>query len=374
MTKEYDLIFIGAGLSSLMFLNRYLKKFKNHTVLILERKKEIEKDQTFCVWEGPGLDSIQNNFNLKPKKIWDKIHVQNSHEKVIRDINPYKYVCFDGHNTLKKLMNEHADQVNIKNDVEVKNIEKKDHIFIVKSKDKFFKGKFVVDSRHDFAKKNIKSCYVNQAFVGHEIQTNKNEFTPDQVTLMSFSNKSKEIEFTYILPFSARRALVETTVFSKKPNMTSIKNTQKNLLKTFEIKNIIRTEQGVIPMAIIKNNSYKDEILKIGTSVGMVRPSSGYSMRRIASWLLGIKMVKLNNKSYKSYYYKHNRIINWLDSIFLKVIYYYPNKGSDLFLCLFRKANMPSLIRFLSDHTSTIDLIKILWAMPKKLMIKGLFK
>ena len=66
MTKEYDLIFIGAGLSSLMFLNRYLKKFKNHTVLILERKKEIEKDQTFCVWEGPGLDSIQNNFNLKP--------------------------------------------------------------------------------------------------------------------------------------------------------------------------------------------------------------------------------------------------------------------------------------------------------------------
>ena len=81
--------------------------------------------------------------------------------------------------------------------------------------------------------------------------------------------------------------------------MKLVDNKTDDLLKTFEIKNVIRTEQGVIPMAIIKNNSYKDEILKIGTSVGMVRPSSGYSMRRIASWLLGIKIVKLNNKSYK---------------------------------------------------------------------------
>ena len=64
MNKKYDLVVIGAGLSSLMFLNRYLKKFKKHSVLILESKKNIKKDQTFCVWEGPGLDSIQKNFNF----------------------------------------------------------------------------------------------------------------------------------------------------------------------------------------------------------------------------------------------------------------------------------------------------------------------
>ena len=72
MNKKYDLVVIGAGLSSLMFLNRYLKKFKKHSVLILESKKSIKKDQTFCVWEGPGLDSIQKNFNLQPKKTWNK--------------------------------------------------------------------------------------------------------------------------------------------------------------------------------------------------------------------------------------------------------------------------------------------------------------
>ena len=76
MNKKYDLVVIGAGLSSLMFLNRYLKKFKKHSVLILESKKNIKKDQTFCVWEGPGLDSIQKNFNLQPKKTWNKILIK----------------------------------------------------------------------------------------------------------------------------------------------------------------------------------------------------------------------------------------------------------------------------------------------------------
>ena len=38
MNKKYDLVVIGAGLSSLMFLNRYLKKFKKHSVLSLEYK------------------------------------------------------------------------------------------------------------------------------------------------------------------------------------------------------------------------------------------------------------------------------------------------------------------------------------------------
>jgi len=41
---------------------------------------------------------------------------------------------------------------------------------------------------------------------------------------------------------------------------------------------------------------------------------------------------------------------------------------------LFSRVNMPSLIRFLSDKPSILDLIKVLWSMPKILMIKGMQK
>ncbi len=106
----------------------------------------------------------------------------------------------------------------------------------------------------------------------------------------------------------------------------------------------------------------------------MVRPSSGYSMRRIASWILNINIVKLNEANHKYYQYKQDKFLNWLDSIFLKVIYFYPDQGPYLFMQLFSRVNMPSLIRFLSDKPSILDLIKVLWSMPKILMIKGMQK
>ena len=373
MNKKYDLVVIGAGLSSLMFLNRYLKKFKKHSVLILESKKSIKKDQTFCVWEGPGLDSIQKNFNLQPKKTWNEILIKNQDKNISRTISPYQYVCFDGYETFNRLIKEHANQVEIKRNILVDKIEKKYDVFNVFCKDKLFQGHYVVDSRNNDQDLDVTSVHVKQAFVGHEIDLPKDTFSSDQATIMSFKDNSEEVEFTYILPFSSKKALIETTVFSKNPNLNSIARKHKELLKVYKDYKILRTEKAIIPMAIMKDKT-ENAALRIGTNAGMVRPSSGYSMRRIASWILNINIVKLNEANHKYYQYKQDKFLNWLDSIFLKVIYFYPDQGPYLFMQLFSRVNMPSLIRFLSDKPSILDLIKVLWSMPKILMIKGMQK
>ena len=373
MNKKYDLVVIGAGLSSLMFLNRYLKKFKKHSVLILESKKNIKKDQTFCVWEGPGLDSIQKNFNLQPKKTWNKILIQNQDKNISRTISPYQYVCFDGYETFNRLIKEHANQVEIKRNILVDKIEKKHDVFNIFCKNKLFQGHYVVDSRNNDKDLDVTSVHVKQAFVGHEIDLPKDTFSSDQATIMSFKDNSEEVEFTYILPFSSKKALIETTVFSKNPNLNSIARKHKELLKVYKDYKVIRSEKAIIPMAIVKDET-ENAVLRIGTNVGMVRPSSGYSMRRIASWILNINIVKLNEANHKYYQYKQDKFLNWLDSIFLKVIYYYPDQGPYLFMQLFSRVNMSSLIRFLSDKPSILDLIKVLWSMPKILMIKGMQK
>ena len=373
MNKKYDLVVIGAGLSSLMFLNRYLKKFKKHSVLILESKKNIKKDQTFCVWEGPGLDSIQKNFNLQPKKTWNKILIQDQDKNISRTISPYQYVCFDGYETFNRLIKEHANQVEIKRNILVDKIEKKHDVFNVFCKNKLFQGHYVVDSRNNDKDLDVTSVHVKQAFVGHEIDVPKDTFSSDQATIMSFKDNSEEVEFTYILPFSSKKALIETTVFSKNPNLNSIARKHKELLKAYKDYKILRTEKAIIPMAIMKDKT-ENAVLRIGTNAGMVRPSSGYSMRRIASWILNINIVKLNEVNHKYYQYKQDKFLNWLDSIFLKVIYFYPDQGPYLFMQLFSRVSMPSLIRFLSDKPSILDLIKVLWSMPKILMIKGMQK
>ena len=62
MNKSFDIVVIGAGLSSLMFLSRYIIKNKNQSILLIEKRIKKNINQTFCIWQGPDLIDI--------KKIW----------------------------------------------------------------------------------------------------------------------------------------------------------------------------------------------------------------------------------------------------------------------------------------------------------------
>ena len=109
-------------------------------------------------------------------------------------------------------------------------IEKQHDVFNVFCKNKLFQGQYVVDSRNNDKDLDITSIHVKQAFVGHEIDVPKDTFSSDQATIMSFKDNSEEVEFTYVLPFSSKKALIETTVFSKNPNLNSIARKHKKLL------------------------------------------------------------------------------------------------------------------------------------------------
>ena len=86
MKKEYDIAVIGAGLSSLMFLSKTLKSKPNLSILVLEQKKSIDHTQSFCIWEGPGLIDIEKDYKLKSKHSWDKILINDSKEKIGKNI------------------------------------------------------------------------------------------------------------------------------------------------------------------------------------------------------------------------------------------------------------------------------------------------
>ena len=59
MSKSYDIVVIGAGLSSLMFLSRYIIKNKDQSILLIEKSIKKNINQTFCIWQGPDLIDIK---------------------------------------------------------------------------------------------------------------------------------------------------------------------------------------------------------------------------------------------------------------------------------------------------------------------------
>ena len=81
-----------------------------------------------------------------------------------------------------------------------------------------------------------------QHFYGWEIETDKDVFDPTTVTLMDFSSGSADdIHFFYVLPFSPRAALVESTHFSKKTCTIDQYET--------ELSGYLQQRYGLIPLA-----------------------------------------------------------------------------------------------------------------------------
>ena len=106
----------------------------------------------------------------------------------------------------------------------------------------------------------------------------------------------------------------------------------------------------------------------------MVRASSGYSMRKIANWISDHKGKTLKKNNLLSFRYSPNPLLDFFDKIFLRVIKDYPNKSPDLFFNLFNQSNHKSLIKFLSDKPSWLDIINIIMSMPKRSNAQGSFE
>ena len=374
MNKSYDIVVIGAGLSSLMFLSRYIINNKDQSILLIEKDANKNINQTFCVWQGPGLIDIKNTYNLKPKHVWSKVEVSNEGLSIQRDISPYSYECFDGKETLSKLLSQCKKNITYRKGFDVKKIKNNKNLIEVVTNEETIHTKFIVDSRNKISKRQYDSPpNLKQVFVGNEILSSKDQFNPEIIKLMSFKKNRKDVEFTYTLPFSRRHALIETTLFSKRSSFVSIKKIHNESLSKYKKFKSVKEEKGIIPMILDRDIIIKNNI-PIGLSAGMARPSTGYSMMRIALWVNSVEKKKIKSTNISEFQFRPNKLLEWLDSIFLTACYFWPNKAPIIFMKLFDNADIKSIIRFMSDAPTLSDIFFIVLGMPKKLMIRSFIK
>ena len=100
---------------------------------------------------------------------------------------------------------------------------------------------------------------------------------------MDFQKFNNGIHFLYILPFSSRKALFETTYFSKEPLNDSIYklDIKKYLKKMFPNNNYKSKfiEKGIIPMFHTNQICTNKIVTNIGSPGNWVRASTGYSFQ-----------------------------------------------------------------------------------------------
>ncbi|GDX55019.1 lycopene cyclase [Methylophilaceae bacterium] len=369
MKQKFDVGIIGAGLSGLTLGNSLLsKKIKNF--ILFEKEMSTKNDKTYSFWSGPGLFDIKKTFSVKLKKEWSQIEIKVKGESYKIDLGDYRYACYGSESVLSELYKRLAEKgIKVERGCSIKHVKKNQDDWEIEVKGKKILLKNIIDSRPN-KKFDDKYPSLKQVFVGSEIISTKKVFDENVVTLMDFYNSKKNVIFTYILPFSKTKALVETTFFSYDINFKQVEKLHKLTLKKFDIKEITRTEKAVLPMSPYTNLKMENQYYKIGNFAGASRPASGYAFTRIALWANQIETK--SEFSYEMINHKENYLTNWLDKIFLSVLRSNPQEAPEIFRIFFTKVPISSVIRFLSEQSRLIDYLVIILKLPKLVMLRGL--
>jgi len=375
MPKTFDYIIIGGGLAGLQLALRFAEDpfFNNKQFAIIDPSKKIENDKTWCFWEkGKGKwESIIH-------KTWESGRFLTNSKYLKFQLEPYHYKMIrseDFYAFAKSQLQQASNFEFIQDSISEIDLVNK----IASGINKSYTASHFFDSRitSEYLE-NPKYTMLFQHFKGWIIETDTNRFDPDQFTMMDYRLKHKDsTSFTYILPLSRTKALVEFTFFT--PYLTDESVYDEHLqtyIKDFlDLENykILETEKGIIPMTDFpfhhENNSL---VTKIGTGGSWVKGSTGYSFKHTEK-----KTAKIieNLKAGKDP--KFNLINNrfrWYDAIFLDVLKRNNEMGEKIFSDFYSKNSPENILKYLDEETTLKEDLKVMLSLFHIEFIKSFFR
>ena len=353
--KEFDYIIIGGGCAglSLAYELEIHEKLNDKTLAIIEPRLEYKKDKTWSFWKV-----APHNFDDCVKKSWENFSINVPGKTNYLECKDYPYQSIDSGLFYEKINNKLKENNNIS----------------------FFKDIAEINKKNSFifnSVPNIKKNHLNlwQHFCGVEVETENNFFDEEIFNLMDFDCDQREsVHFFYTLPYSKKKALVETTWLSKM-NDNSQKDYDKQIKdyieKHLKIKNyrITYKEEGAIPLFYPFQENEKN-VINIGTAGGMTRLSTGYTFLNIQEHSKYLRKNIENIAESKRFEIKKK--YQFLDDIFLRVLNKHPEKMSNIFFNMF-STSPKTVIKFLSNKSNFYEDLSIIFKMPKLIFIKALF-
>ncbi|WP_044404572.1 lycopene cyclase family protein [Lacinutrix sp. Hel_I_90] len=375
--SHFDYIIIGNGLAGLQLALALAEDpyFNNKQIALIDKDAKNNNDKTWSFWEkGTGRwDNIV-------KQVWDKALFYSSNKKLELDLKPYTYKsiqAIDFYNEAKTRLRKHTTIHFILEAV----LSVEDHDKpLVKTETQTLSANHVFDSRisPEFYSEIDNYTRVIQHFKGWTIETDRPTFKVEHFTMMDYRLKDGDkTTFTYVLPFSETKALIEFTYFSPETVEEAVYDSyiERYITEVLKIEqySISETEKGSIPMTDFPFNHYSSKnITKIGTAGGWVKGSTGYSFKhtekKVAKIILNLKQDKKPSKNlFKNKY-------AFYDKVFLKVLHDENHKGEWIFEQFYTKNTVETMFKFLDEESSLKEELNIMGSLFSTAFIKAFFK
>jgi lycopene beta-cyclase len=357
--NEYDYIIIGGGCSGLSLAIHIAKKEPHKRLLILESRFVYENDRTWSFW-----DVDPHPFENQIHHTWGQWKVRYQDCELILNSRNYRYCTIPSDSFYKAAMKKMSllSNLTLLMDCQVASlVESSSNVMIETNKGSYTSPK-VFDSRPIKTKTSL-----YQHFLGWEVLSERPVFDSQAVMLMDFDiDQSKGLNFMYVLPFSSTEALIESTFISPDIHDDQIYEEAISgyLEERFQLSGyqILRKERGILPLRTTIHDEISSKVIPIGAKAGWARASTGYAFLPIQKAIENLAFHQQKGKSFN--------LDTYLDQIFLAFLYDQPQSAPEVFFELFRKNSPERLIRFLTGNWSFVDLVQVLFSMPKISMIK----
>jgi lycopene beta-cyclase len=376
ISSSYDYIIVGAGAACLHLLVQWETEpfFSDKKILVLDPEMKRNNDRTWCFWSSPE-DSCYRNYAPELEATWKRIKM-GSREEILPSLG---YHCLTGKKAYEKM------NVLIEKNPNIERL----YLYVedwlesaegvqVSAQGKVFHCNhlFTTALTHKQIELLRKKDMLKQSFYGWWIEAELPEARRETAILMDFDiPQENQCQFIYFLPFPQGRALIEVTRFGSVPlDPAQAESFIKQWLITHNITHwkLEEVEMGSIPMSVDLGllTQSSNRVTSIGTSGGVIKPSTGYGFHRMQRHAEEITQKILASQSPSIRTQQPNRF-KFYDRILLNLLLKKPWEGKRIFHSLFRSIPNETTLNFLEEKTHFKEEISILSSLPFGLFAKS---
>ena len=371
MANDFDLLILGGGCAGLS-LARELAHYAERcpSVCIVEQRAVYVNDRTWCFWAEPA-DPIARLVERR----WSDVMLRSGATQVTVDFSQHPYCMISGSRFYADAVESIDSAPQIKLELAMRIAASPQWIdgwWHVETAAGVRRARQLVDTRPGEIPRDPDCApLLWQSFIGHEINCDAAIFDASTVTLMDFVDADQDrIGFTYILPLSATRGLIEYTVFAAAPmgptELALPLQRQVRARAGAHAFTLDRSEHGILPMGLPARKTVPVDqpgYVQVGLMHGAARPSTGYAFQRIQRWARDCAAALANFGVLKGHS-PDSLPAQGMDRLFLALLRQRPELAPGLFLALFERTRPDRLARFLSDRSSLHDRLRIIAALP----------
>ena len=375
MQTDLDLVVLGGGCAGLSLALRLADQpGRCRRVAVLESRPGYTNDRSWCFWRlGP------HRYESLVKRSWSRVAVRSSSGAVPIDCARTPYQLLEAGDFYDHAVRAIEARDGLKLALGVTVLEPPRQVpggWRIETSAGGLSAAQVIDTRPPRAPRRGDSA-LWQSFLGQELVCDRPAFDPGRVELMDFAHDSPgAVAFTYVLPLSPDRALIETTLFDPEPRgPADLARRQQHAVQRLcgaAQTRVLRTEAGILPMGMTRPaEALGPGHLHAGLMSGAARPATGYAFQRIQRWADGCSEALRRGEAAHA----HNPdplLTRLMDRLFLDVLRTHPERGPELFTRLFERTATPRIVRFLSDRATLMDRIAVAASLPTGLFLRQL--